>query len=79
LALAFRSYLDEAFELARTGAPGRRVDYLVHCGPALGAFNQWVKGTGLEPWQDRHVDTVADRLMAATAQLIEERCGAFKN
>ncbi|GAQ53476.1 ACP S-malonyltransferase [Streptomyces acidiscabies] len=79
LALAFRSYLDEGFELARTGAPGRRVDYLVHSGPALGAFNQWVKGTGLEPWQDRHVDTVADRLMAATAQLIEERCGAFKN
>ncbi|MFM9443280.1 ACP S-malonyltransferase [Streptomyces acidiscabies] len=79
LALAFRSYLDEGFELARTGAPGRRVDYLVHCGPALGAFNQWVRGTGLEPWQDRHVDTVADRLMAATAQLIEERCGAFKN
>ncbi|MGJ5893330.1 ACP S-malonyltransferase [Streptomyces niveiscabiei] len=79
LALAFRSYLDEGFTLARTGVPGRRVDYLVHSGPALGAFNQWVKGTSLEPWQDRNVDTVADRLMAATAQLIEERCGAFKN
>ncbi|WP_416966646.1 ACP S-malonyltransferase [Streptomyces sp. 4F14] len=79
LALAFRSYLDEGFELARTGAPGRRVDYLVHSGPALGAFNHWVRGTSLEPWQARNVDTVADRLMAATAQLIEERCGAFKN
>ncbi|QNP68364.1 ACP S-malonyltransferase [Streptomyces roseirectus] len=79
LALAFRTYLADGFTLARTGAPGRRVDYLVHSGPAMGAFNHWVKGTSLEPWQARNVDTVADRLMTATAQLIEERCGAFKS
>ncbi|MEV1064381.1 ACP S-malonyltransferase [Streptomyces sp. NPDC050263] len=74
LALAFRSYLDDGFALAREGAPGRRVDYLIHCGPAMGAFNQWVKGTGLEPWQARNVDVVADRLLTATARLI----AAFK-
>jgi trans-AT polyketide synthase/acyltransferase/oxidoreductase domain-containing protein len=78
LALAFRSYLDEGFELARTGAPGRRVDYLVYCGPAMGAFNQWVEGTSLESWQARNVDVLADRLLSATARLLEERWGSLR-
>ncbi|GCB43492.1 ACP S-malonyltransferase [Streptomyces sp. NL15-2K] len=77
LALAFRSYLDDGFELARTGAPGRRVDYLVYCGPAMGAFNQWVKGTSLEPWQARNVDVLADRLLSGTARLLADRCASF--
>ncbi|MFF7651726.1 ACP S-malonyltransferase [Streptomyces sp. NPDC007983] len=77
LALAFRSYLDRGFELARTGTPGRRVDYLVYCGPAMGAFNHWVKGTGLEPWQARNVDAVADRLLSETARLLQQRSASF--
>ncbi|MGY1495185.1 ACP S-malonyltransferase [Streptomyces sp. QTS52] len=74
LALAFRSYLNQGFELARTGASDRKVDYLVYCGPAMGAFNQWVKGTSLEPWQARTVDAVADRLLSETARLLQDRC-----
>jgi trans-AT polyketide synthase/acyltransferase/oxidoreductase domain-containing protein len=77
LALAFRSYLDDGFELARAGVPGRRVDYLVYCGPAMGAFNQWVKGTSLEPWQARNVDVLADRLLSGTARLLADRCASF--
>lgn len=78
LALAFRTYLDDGFELARAGVPDRRVDYLVHCGPAMGAFNQWVKGTSLEPWQARNVDLLADRLLSDTARLIEDRWSSFR-
>ncbi|WP_371657289.1 ACP S-malonyltransferase [Streptomyces sp. NBC_00280] len=77
LALAFRSYLNQGFELARTGVSDRKVDYLVYCGPAMGAFNQWVKGTSLEPWQARTVDAVADRLLSETARLLEDRCSAL--
>jgi trans-AT polyketide synthase, acyltransferase and oxidoreductase domains len=70
LALAFRSYLDAGFALARAGAAGRQVDYLVYCGPAMGAFNQWVRGTELEPWKARHVDVIAETLLTRTAQLL---------
>ncbi len=78
MALAFRSYLDRGFDLARTGSPGRKVDYLVYCGPAMGAFNHWVRGTGLEPWQARNVDVVADRLLTETARLLRERGQLFR-
>ena len=49
------------------------MDYLVYCGSAMGAFNEWVAGTGLEPWAARHVDTVAERLMESTAELLREK------
>ncbi|MDW4905774.1 ACP S-malonyltransferase [Streptomyces sp. ADMS] len=79
MALAFRSYLDRGFDLARTGSPGRKVDYLVYCGPAMGAFNHWVRGTGLEPWQARNVDVVADRLLTEAARLLRERGQLFRS
>ncbi|PYV42946.1 MAG: hypothetical protein DMG06_12350 [Acidobacteria bacterium] len=41
-------------------------------GPALGAFNQWVKGTELESWRPRHVDQIAEKLMKETAILLSE-------
>ncbi|MEU6508500.1 ACP S-malonyltransferase [Streptomyces sp. NPDC046942] len=77
MAAAFRSYLDHGFDLARRGEPGRRVDYLVYCGPAMGAFNAWVAGTDLAPWQARDVDTIAERLLAETADLLRTRASAF--
>ena len=73
LALVFRSYFKRAFALARSGDQSRRVDYLVYCGSAMGAFNQWVKGTELEPWQQRHVDTIAHRLLDRAAHFLGER------
>jgi trans-AT polyketide synthase/acyltransferase/oxidoreductase domain-containing protein len=53
------------------------VDYQIHCGPAMGAFNQWVKGTDLEDWRNRHVDEIAERLMRAAAQFLEGRFQAM--
>ncbi|MEU7635670.1 ACP S-malonyltransferase [Streptomyces sp. NPDC039016] len=77
MADAFRTYLDRGFHLARSGEPGRTVDYLIYCGPAMGAFNSWVRGTVLAPWQARHADTVAEHLMAETAALLRERAARF--
>lgn len=73
MARVFRWYLDRCLDFAAQGDPDRRVDYAVYCGPALGAFNAWVRGTDLEDWRGRHVDVVADRLMTSAAQLLRDR------
>src|SRR5258708_37425000 len=63
IALVFRWYFIHTNRLALRGDPAEKVDYQIHCGPALGAFNQWVKGTDLENWRNRHVDDIGRRLM----------------
>jgi len=73
MGLVFRWYFIHSMRLALSGSQDQRVDYQIHCGPALGAFNRWVKGTELQSWRQRHVDVVAQRLMHATAALLSER------
>lgn len=73
MALIFGWYFGHSTWLALTGSEEQRVDYQVQCGPALGAFNQWVKGTELENWRSRHVDEIAEKLMEETAVLLNER------
>ncbi|MFI6182316.1 ACP S-malonyltransferase [Nonomuraea sp. NPDC051191] len=73
MALVFRWYFVHTIRLALRGEAGRQVDYQVHCGPAMGAFNRWVAGTELADWRARHVDVIADRLMEAAAGLLEAR------
>jgi trans-AT polyketide synthase/acyltransferase/oxidoreductase domain-containing protein len=70
MALIFKWYFVHTSRLARRGDLANKVDFQVHCGPALGAFNQWVKGTELENWRNRHVDDLARRLMEETAVLM---------
>ncbi|HEX5338150.1 MAG TPA: hypothetical protein VFW53_06905, partial [Gallionella sp.] len=59
--------------LAMDGDVGQKINFQIHTGPALGAFNQWVQGTALESWQNRHVDEIAAKLMRATAEHLNER------
>lgn len=73
MALIFKWYFVQTMRLARQGSTEQKVDYQIHCGPALGAFNQWVKGTPMENWRNRHVDEIADKLMQATAEFLNER------
>jgi trans-AT polyketide synthase, acyltransferase and oxidoreductase domains len=77
MALVFRWYFLYSSELARKGDEANQVDYQIHCGPAMGAFNQWVKGTDLEDWRNRHVEVIADRLMRASADLLNHRLRAL--
>ncbi|SMF69182.1 trans-AT polyketide synthase, acyltransferase and oxidoreductase domain-containing protein [Tistlia consotensis] len=77
MALIFRWYFVHSMRLAEQGDTEQKVDYQIHCGPALGAFNHWVKGSGLEDWRKRHVAEIALRLMEATAALLEERFAAL--
>ena len=69
LALIFRSYLGRASGWANAGDESRQVDYQVWCGPAMGAFNEWVRGSVLDPLEDRDVVTVALNLLVGAAAL----------
>jgi trans-AT polyketide synthase, acyltransferase and oxidoreductase domains len=79
MALIFRWYLVHTNRLALRGDPDDKVDYQIHCGPALGAFNQWVKGSALEQWRHRHVDEIAERLMIGAAELLDDRFHRLQN
>ncbi|WP_350338959.1 ACP S-malonyltransferase [Paenibacillus sp. UMB4589-SE434] len=73
MALIFKWYFVYSTRIALQGTPGCQVDYQIHCGPALGAFNQWVKGTSFEHWRNRHVDEIAVKLMTETADVLNRR------
>ncbi|MCX7923143.1 MAG: ACP S-malonyltransferase [Clostridia bacterium] len=78
MALIFRWYFGYSSRLALEGNEKYLVDFQIHCGPALGAFNQWVKGTGFESWRNRHVDEIANKLMNETAVLLNQRFNQLK-
>jgi len=78
MALIFRWYFSFSSRVAFAGDITQRVNFQIHCGPALGAFNQWVKGTELESWRNRHVDRIAEKLMKETVQLLSQRMEMYK-
>ncbi len=73
MALCFRWYLGMSSRWARVGDDSRKRDYQVWCGPAMGLFNDWVRGTWLEPLEARGVVTVAHALLrgACVAQRVQ--------
>jgi trans-AT polyketide synthase, acyltransferase and oxidoreductase domains len=69
MALIFRWYLGLSSNWANAGIPERTSDYQIWCGPAMGAFNDWVKGTPLEKPENRIAADVAERIMTGAAYL----------
>ena len=63
MALVFRWYLGMSSRWANSGEPSRQLDYQVWCGPAMGAFNEWAKGSPLEAPKNRTVVGVALNLL----------------
>jgi len=77
MALLFRSYLGRSSRWAIAGDEDRRVDYQIWCGPAMGAFNSWTKGTFLANPESRTAVQVARNLMegaAAVTRAHQLRC-----
>jgi len=70
MALVFRWYLGQSSRWANAGEPTRRIDYQVWCGPAMGAFNEWAKGSFLEDWRERRVAVVGLNLLHGAAVLL---------
>jgi PfaD family protein len=69
MALVFRSYLGQSSDWANRGEPSRKADYQVWCGPAMGAFNEWARGSFLEGCERRDVVTLGLNLIVGAAIL----------
>jgi len=67
MALVFRWYLGLSSKWAIWGDPGRKMDYQIWCGPAMGAFNAWVKGSFLEAPENRSAVQIARNLLEGAA------------
>ena len=70
MALVFRSYLGQSSNWANKGDLSRQMDYQIWCGPSIGAFNAWVKGTFLENPDNRRTVVIAGNLLMGAATLI---------
>jgi PfaD family protein len=69
MSLLFRSYLGQASHWATQGHPERRIDYQIWCGPAMPAFNDWVRGSCLQAPAERRAVSVAWNLLYHAAVL----------
>jgi len=69
MALVFRWYLGMSSTWANHGHQDRKIDYQVWCGPAMGAFNEWTRGSYLEQARERRVADVAANILYGAAVL----------
>ena len=69
MALIFRWYLGLSSRWSNVGEAGRQMDYQIWCGPSMGAFNDWVRGTYLEQPGNRLAVDVAEHIMRGAAYL----------
>jgi PfaD family protein len=67
MALVFRWYIGLACHWAIEGVPERKMDFQIWCGPAMGAFNRWVRGSFLADLSKRSVVQVALNLLEGAA------------
>lgn len=69
MALIFRWYLGLSSNWANRGVQERVTDMQIWCGPSMGSFNDWAKGTYLEPYENRYAADVAEHIMKGAAYL----------
>jgi PfaD family protein len=69
MALVFRWYLGKASKWAIDGEPERRADYQIWCGPAMGAFNAWTRGSFLAEPANRTVAQIGRNLLEGAAAI----------
>ncbi|MCH8977097.1 MAG: 2-nitropropane dioxygenase, partial [Proteobacteria bacterium] len=77
MALIFRWYLGLSSRWANTGDETRQVDYQVWCGPSMGAFNEWTRGSWLAEPAKRNVVTVALNILYGAA--VATRINSLRN
>ena len=53
------------------------MDYQIWCGPAMGAFNEWTKGSSLSDAKNRKVAEVGSHILDGAAYL--HRINTIKN
>ena len=73
MALIFRWYLGLSSRWSNSGEQGREADYQIWAGPAMGAFNNWVKGSYLEQFANRKAVEVGWHIMTGAAYMYRLR------
>jgi len=73
MALIFRWYLGLSSRWSNSGQKGRETDYQIWAGPAIGAFNSWVKDSYLEDFTNRKTVDLARHIMTGAAFLYRLR------
>ncbi|WP_414570034.1 PfaD family polyunsaturated fatty acid/polyketide biosynthesis protein [Nostoc sp. CCY 9925] len=76
MALIFRWYLGLSSRWSNFGEKGREMDYQIWCGPAMGSFNDWARGSYLSDSKNRYVVDVANHIMTGAVFLY--RIQSFK-
>lgn len=71
LEFVFNWYMEQSIKWAIEGNTNHQLNYGIMCSSALGAFNQWVKGTALEDWRNRTIVTITEKLMQETTTYIK--------
>jgi trans-AT polyketide synthase/acyltransferase/oxidoreductase domain-containing protein len=69
MALIFRWYLGLSSLWSNSGEKGREMDYQIWCGPSIGPFNDWSRGTYLADPANRKVVDVALHILTGCAYL----------
>ncbi|MCB2179921.1 PfaD family polyunsaturated fatty acid/polyketide biosynthesis protein [bacterium] len=67
MALVFRWYLGLSSRWSNGGEKGREMDYQIWCGPSMGAFNDWARGSFLEAPENRSAVEVARQILSGVA------------
>ncbi len=67
MALVFRWYLGKSSRWAIDGDAQRRTDFQIWCGPAMGVCNDWLRGSALEPLEQRSAPQLALNLLEGAA------------
>lgn len=63
MARVFKQYFSDSINSAISGDEKAKVNFQIHCGPAMGAFNSFAQNHGLTDWRKRDIDVVAMTLM----------------
>lgn len=69
MALIFRWYLGLSSRWSATGEKGRELDYQIWCGPSIGPFNDWTRGTYLAEPANRSVVDSGLQILTGSAYL----------
>ena len=69
MALIFRWYLGLSSRWSATGEKGRELDYQIWCGPSIGPFNDWTRGTYLAEPQNRKRGRCGLHILTGSAYL----------
>ena len=73
MALIFRWYLGLSSRWSVVGDPDREMDYQIWCGPSMGVFNEWVRGSYLQEIENRRIVDIIFQILTGAAYLARVR------